>query len=329
MCLGSSLGPLMESKRTLLRGVTICFVAFALALVLLPLIGSSKVGLARAWAGQSPDAEILFSLRFPRVLLAAAAGGALAVAGLLFQALLRDALADPYTLGISSGSALGAVIAICFRLPAVGLAALVGAAGVLAVVMTLASRGRRISAFTLLLAGVTVNSLSIAAVLFFHSMADFSQSFQIVRWLMGGIESVSYQTLALLAGVVIPATAFLIFHARDWNLLSMGEDWAEARGVAAASLLRKGFAAGALLTAAATCLTGPIGFIGWMVPHALRLWVGADHRVLIPCSFLAGAAYLALCDTIARTLLAPSEIPVGVITSLLGGPFFLWMLRRL
>jgi iron complex transport system permease protein len=303
------------------------------ALLVLPLVGSARISYARAFAGLSPDAEILFYARLPRVLLALLAGGALASAGTLFQALLRDALATPYTLGVSSGASLGAVIAISAGLhqiagfPAIWVAALLGAGTVLVVVLGIATQGRRMSSFTLLLAGVTINSICLACILFLQYLADFGQSFAIVRWLLGGIDAVEYSTLGWLAAAVFPFAGFLFWKARDWNLLAVGEEWAAARGVNASRLLLGGYLAGSFVTGSVTALTGPIGFVGLIVPHALRLWLGADHRRLIPCAFFTGAAFLAVCDTLARTVLAPTEIPVGVITAMTGGPFFIWMLR--
>jgi iron complex transport system permease protein len=303
------------------------------ALCLLPLVGSARIDYARAFAGQSPDAEILFYARLPRVLLAMLAGGALAAAGTLFQALLRDALATPYTLGVSSGASLGAVIAISFGLrtiaglPAIWVLALGGASVVLALVLGIASEGRRMSSFTLLLAGVTINSICLASILFLQYLANFGQSFAIVRWLLGGIDPVEYSTLAWLAAAVFPFVAYLVWKSRDWNLLAVGEEWAAARGVSASRLMLVGYLAGSFVTGSVTALTGPIGFVGLIVPHALRLRLGADHRLLIPCAFFTGAAFLAVCDTVARTVLAPTEVPVGVITAMLGGPFFIWVLR--
>jgi iron complex transport system permease protein len=305
----------------------------ALALLVLPLIGPAPVDLRRAWAGASPDYQILFEARLPRVLLALLAGGALAVAGTLFQALLRDALATPYTLGVSSGASLGAVLAISLGwqelagLPAVWVAAFAGAGAVLALVVALASEGRRMSSFTLLLAGVTINSICLALILLLQYVAGFAQSIAIVRWLMGGIEAVSYRALAAVAAAVLPVVGYVFWRAREWNLLAVGEEWAAARGVATGRLMLAGYLAGSFIAGSITALTGPIGFVGLIVPHALRLKLGADHRLLIPCSFLAGAPFLALCDTAARTALAPTELPVGVITALLGGPFFIWLLR--
>ncbi len=304
-----------------------------LVLVAGPLVGSARLELARALAGESPHAEILFYARLPRVLLGLLAGGALALSGVLFQALVRDALADPYVLGVSGGASLGAVMAIFFGwsqvagLPAAWLAATAGAGVALLAVATIASQGRRMSSFTLLLAGITVNSICAAAILFLHSIADAGRSFAALRWLMGGIDAVEYSTLGWLAAALLPASIFVFSRARSLNLLAVGEEWAASKGVVTSRLLLGGFLAGSLMTGAVTALTGPIGFVGLIVPHALRLRFGADHRLLIPAAFLTGAAFLAGCDTLARTALAPMEVPAGVVTALLGGPFFIWLLR--
>ena len=313
--------------------IAACALILIAVLCVAPLIGSAPIHYGRALAGLAPDSVILFYARLPRVLLALLAGGTLGVAGVLFQALLRDALATPYTLGISSGASLGAVLAICLgwreigRLPGVWVCAFAGAALVLLLVLGIASEGCRMSSFTLLLAGITINSICLAVILFLQNLANFGQSFAIVHWLMGGIDPVEYSTLGWLALGVLPALAYVFYRARDWNLLAVGEDWAAARGVSVSRLLLAGYLIGSFVTGSVTALTGPIGFVGLIVPHALRLWLGADHRLLIPCSFLLGAAFLAACDTLARTILAPSEIPVGVVTALLGGPFFIWLLR--
>ena len=320
------------------RLATVCLAGgavLALVLVTMPLIGvaGGQFSLSRALAGDSMDRTILFQIRLPRVLLAALVGGSLAVAGLIFQALVRDALADPYTLGVSSGASLGAVLTICFGwrdvagLPAIAAGALVGSVLTLMLVMTIASRGARMSSFTMLLSGVTVNSICMAATLFLHNLADFGQSFVIVRWLMGGIEELDYSTLAGLAAILFPVLVYVFWRSRDWNLLAVGEDWAEARGLSSRSLMISGFLCGSLLTASVTCLTGPIGFVGLMVPHALRLRIGADHRLLIPASFLIGASFLAVCDTVARAAVQSAELPIGVVTAMIGGPFFIWLLR--
>jgi iron complex transport system permease protein len=301
-------------------------------MLLSPSIGSSPVSLRAAFAGQFPDAQVFFAVRWPRVLLASLTGGALAVAGVLFQALLRDALATPYTLGVSSGASLGAVIAICFGLhsvaglPAIWVFAFAGAAITLFLVMGVAAEGRRMSSFTLLLAGVTINSIAASLITLLHNMSTVGQSFAIVHWLMGGIEPLDYPTLAWLAAVVLPVCLLLFLQARKWNLMAVGEEWAAARGASPQRLMFWGYVAGSVLTAAVTAVTGPIGFVGLVVPHALRLVVGSDHRLLLPCSFFVGAIFLLLCDTLARSMMA-TEIPVSVITALTGGPFFIAMLR--
>jgi iron complex transport system permease protein len=301
--------------------------------LLLPLIGSADTSLLKAWAGVSPDKEIVFDIRLPRVWLGLLAGGALSVAGVMCQALLRDALATPYTMGVASGASLGAVTAICLGLGEAGqfngvwLAGFAGAAIAVVGVVGLASDGGRLSSFTLLLAGVTLNSICLALILFLQSITSFGKSLTIVRWLMGGIDTVAYGTLVWLTALLAPVIVLLFARARDWNLLAVGEDWAAARGVPAQRMMWGGYFAISVLTGLVTSLTGPIGFVGLIVPHALRLKLGADHRVLLPASFLYGAAFLAVSDTAARMILAPAEIPVGVLTALLGGPFFILLLR--
>lgn len=299
-----------------------------LVLILAPLAGSSPVSLTRVWNGDSPDRDIFFMARLPRVLMSALTGLALAVAGVLFQALLRDALATPYTLGVSSGASLGAVIAIVSGFTGgVWMLAIVGAAATLGLVLALGREGNRLSSFTLLLAGVTLNSIAIALILFLQNLTTFGRSLAIMRWLMGGIEAESYTTIGWLATVTVPLSILVFTRARDWNLLSIGEEWAAARGVETRRALLAGFLAGSVLTGLVTAFTGPIGFVGLIVPHALRLWLGADHRLLVPSSALLGAAFLCVCDTAARVVMSPVELPVGVITAMLGGPFFIWLLR--
>ncbi len=310
-----------------MRKVFWCAIALLVVALLAPLIGSAHISLSAAIAGVTPDHEIFFYARLPRVLLSLLAGAGLAVTGVVFQAILRDPLAEPYTLGVSSGASVGAVLAVCLGFRATSLAALVGAVAVMAVVLGMANEGRRISSFTLLLTGVTMNSLCFAIILFLHSVASFAQSFAISRWLMGGIEAVEYSTLAWFAVVILSVSAGIIVYAPAWNLISLGEDWASSRGVKAGTMTVFGFLAGSVLTAVTTSLCGPIGFVGLIVPHALRLWLGADHRVLLPCSLLLGAAFLGVCDTLSRVVLSPVEIPVGVVTAICGAPFFLWLLR--
>ena len=309
------------------RALAIGVLAVFAAAIVSPMIGSAHIDFARALKGLSPDREILMYARVPRMLLALLAGGALAVTGVVFQAILRDSLAEPYTLGISSGASAGAVAAISFGWNT-WLCSSIGALAVLALVLLIAFENRRLSPFTLLLAGVTMNFVSVAVIVTLHSLSSIGQSFSISRWLMGGLDASEYGPLLPLALVIFPVTGFLLWRARDWNLLAIGEDWAATRGLSSTRLVLTGYLAGSLLTAGITAITGPISFVGLLVPHALRLRFGADHRTLIPLSFLFGGAFLALCDTAARTVLSPAELPVGVITALVGGPFFIWLLRR-
>ncbi len=302
--------------------------AILLAVTLIaPLLGSTHIDLGQAFAGVSPHHEILYYARIPRVLLALLAGAALSITGVIFQCMLRDPLAEPYTLGVSSGAAVGAVLAICLGFESTGFASLIGAALVLAIVVSMSLEGRRMSSFTLLLTGVTMNSIAFAIILFLHSIASFAQSFAISRWLMGGLDAVPYSTLGWLAAIVIPVFIAVTLRAPQWNLLAVGEDWAASRGVSTAALIAFGYVAGSVLTGLVTSLTGPIGFVGLIVPHALRLRFGADHRTLMPCAILLGAAFLVICDTLSRTVNPPTDIPVGVLTAMGGGPFFLWLLR--
>jgi iron complex transport system permease protein len=318
--------------RRLVWTLSLTGLALAVVMILAPLFGSAKISLSAALAGQWPDAQVFFGVRWPRTILAALAGGALALSGALFQALLRDALATPYTLGVSSGASLGAVLAISFRwgtvagVPMVWIAALIGAMLTLALVAGVAAEGKRMSSFTLLLAGVTINSIVMSVIMVLHNLASVGQSFAIVHWLMGGIEPLPMPVLAVVAAIVLPVSAAVCWKAREWNLMAVGEEWAAARGVSPRRLLLLGYIAGSILTATVTSVTGPIGFVGLIVPHALRLKTGADHRLLLPASFLAGAAFLIVCDTAARTVMSV-EIPVSVVTALVGGPFFIALLR--
>lgn len=296
-------------------------------------VGSGHLSLERAWHGLPPDRDIFMQLRVPRALLALWTGGALGLSGVLLQAMLRNPLATPDTLGVTGGASLGAVVAIFFGwdiiagISAVTFASCVGAVGVLVLLVGISSHRRRVASTSLLLAGVTLNSICGAAIVFLSSLVGVFKSFSVNRWLMGGIDATSYQTLLWLSIWLAPICLLVFWYSREWNLLAMGETWAATRGLSPSRLLLIGCGASSILTGAVTALTGPIGFVGLIIPHALRLWLGADHRVIAPCSFFVGAAFIAICDVFSRTVLAPVEIPVGVITALIGGPVFIWMLR--
>jgi len=318
------------------------FAAAALAAVLLaPTVGSTPISLARAfdrsvpWA-ENVDAQIFFVARLPRVLAAALVGASLAASGVVLQALLRNPLATPFTLGVSAGAALGAMLVIAAGLDmgalgvsSVPLASFTGSIVATAIVYWLARSQRRgLSTNVLLLAGVTLNSFFSALILFVQYLADFTQAFRTVRWLMGDLDVGSYGPIvAALPLVVLSFIAFAVL-ARSLNLLSLGSDAAAARGVDVVRAERLAFLSASLATGAAVSLAGPIGFIGIVVPHLVRLLVGADHRVVLPASACFGAAFLIGCDLLSRTVMAPMELPVGIVTAMIGGPFFLWQLVR-
>ncbi len=269
------------------------------------------------------------------MLLALGAGAGLSLAGALFQAMLRDSLADPYTLGISAGASLGAVVTISagldtvLGLPGTWVGALGGAFAVLGLVMgpALVGRGRRLSAFTMLLTGIAVNSVCAAGILILSSFAGLVRSFSISRWLIGSVDSVSYSSLVALWVVVGVGGVFILSQARSWNLLAVGEQWAVSRGVRVGRLMGTGYVAGSVLVAGAIALTGPIGFVGLIVPHLVRSRVSADSRVLMPCSFFLGGTLLAVCDAIGRVVVPPAEIPAGAVLALIGGPYLVWVIR--
>jgi len=313
----------------------------AIAVVTGPLVGSTSISLRRAFDASIPfndnvDAQIFFVARLPRTLAGALVGGMLASAGVVFQGLLRNPLATPFTLGVSAGAALGAMLAITFGwsfawlgLPAASVASFAGALVAVAIVYALAqAKHRGLSTDVLLLAGVTLNAFFSALILFVQYFADFAQTYRILRWLMGDLDISSYGPLVTAAPLALLALMVFAWLARSLNLLSLGADSAETRGLDVARTQRAAFFSASLATGAAVSVGGPIGFIGIIVPHLVRLLVGADHRIVLPASALFGAAFLIGCDAIARTVMAPVEVPVGVITAIIGGPFFVWLLIR-
>ena len=318
------------------------FGALAAAAVLLaPLVGATAIDFRRAFDFSIPfadnvDAQIFFVARLPRTLAGACVGALFAASGVVFQGLLRNPLATPFTLGVSTGAALGAVLAITFNwslgfigISAVPVAAFVGSLVAVAIVYALAqARHRGLSTTVLLLAGVTMNAFFSAMILFVQYFASFADTYRTLRWLMGDLDVSSYEPL--LAALPTATVAFVVFAwlARPLNLLSLGPDSAESRGLDVARAQRAAFLSASLATGAAVSIGGPIGFVGIIIPHLVRLMVGPDHRLVLPAATLFGAAFLVGCDLIARTILAPVELPVGIITALLGGPFFLWLLIR-
>lgn len=326
-------------RRRLAVAVAIYGTCAAAAVLLSPLAGSTPISLRRVFDGsvpfdQNPDAQIFFIARLPRTLAGALVGATLASAGVVFQGLLRNPLATPFTLGVSAGAALGAMLAITFGwslggIGAVPAASFVGSLGAVAIVYALArARHRGLSTSALLLGGVTMNAFFSALILFVQYFADFAETYRTIRWLMGDLDISSYQPLASALPLVLVSFLAFAWLARPLNLLSLGDASAETRGLNVVRTQRTAFFSASLATGAAVSVGGPIGFVGIIIPHLVRLMVGADHRVVLPASALFGAAFLIGCDVVARTAMAPIELPVGVITALIGGPFFLWLLVR-
>jgi iron complex transport system permease protein len=293
-----------------------------------------KLGLAGRPEGVPGSTEIiLFELRLPRVVLAMLVGSALAVSGTVFQALFRNPMADPAIVGVSSGAALGAIVVIILGGGgalgglAVSAAAFVGALVVALLVYRLARIGPTVQVATLLLAGIAVAAV-ISAVISLIMAFSGEQIRSIYFWLLGGLGARGWSAVAVAAPLVAMGAALASASRRDLNLLTLGEERAAQLGLDVERFKRLSVATGALLAAAAVSAAGVIGFVGLMTPHLLRLFLGADHRRLIPAVILGGAAFLVLADLSARTVLSPEEIPVGAVTALLGGPFFLFLLRR-
>ena len=293
-----------------------------------------KLGLADRPAGVPQSVEIiLFQLRIPRVLLAVVVGAALAAAGAVFQALFRNPLADPAIIGVSSGAALGAVAAMLIAGGAfagglvVPAAAFLGALGAGLLVYRIARVGPAVQVATLLLAGIAVAAL-ISAVMALVLTYSGERIRSIYFWLLGGLSARSWESLGAAAPIAALGIAAAWGTAGHLNLVALGEERAAQLGLEVERFKRVALATGALLTGAAVAVAGVVGFVGLMTPHLLRLILGADHRRLLPASILGGAVFMVLADLTARTVRSPEEIPVGAVTALLGGPFFLYLLRR-
>jgi iron complex transport system permease protein len=315
---------ILTPSRCLLR-IAAYAVPCLLVIAAAPFVGSHRT-----------TAQILWELRVPRVLLGLLAGGTLALVGASLQVILRNPLATPYTLGVTGGGALGAVIAIAVPglhlavgpLSTVQIFALAGCGATLLLIYVFARRPEGISMPTLLLAGVTIGILCGALSLLVRYLADPKLLVAMDRWVMGGLDVVGYAKLGSMAPLLLPGLGLLVLQVPTLNHLSLGEEMAAGHGVDVAGVHREVFFGAGLATAAVVSVTGPIGFVGLIVPHAVRRLSGFDHRVVLPASFLLGGAFLVACDALARTLIAPSEMPVGILTALIGGPVFIWILLR-
>jgi iron complex transport system permease protein len=319
-----------------LAGVLLAACVAGAAFGAVPISASDVLGsLAAVLRGGplTPAQALVIDLRLPRVALAALVGACLASAGVLYQALFRNALADPYILGVSSGAGLGAALAFAITgagaaaLWAPPLAAFIGALATIVLVATLATRRGVMETLSLLLAGVAV-SYTLAALTSFVLVVRREQMSRIVFWMMGGLQGATWQQVGIVGAMLVVGLAVPLVFARELNILLLGDERAGELGVDVERVKRIILAAASVVVSAAVSVSGLIGFVGLMTPHAARLVLGPDHRLLLPASVLSGAIVMVLADLIARVVLAPVELPVGIVTAIAGGPVFVWLLVR-
>lgn len=331
----------MTDRRRLafaLMALTMLLLLVAVAALFVGSAGLSPRAVARALAGraerESVEAIVTLGLRLPRVLVAVLAGGALAVAGVAFQGLTRNPLAEPSVLGVTSGAAFGVVLAQILGLgagvaDALAVAAFAFGGALLAAVSVylIAASPGGLAVQTLLLAGVIVGIFFSSAITVVISIVDFNRLGGVIHWLLGNLAPVPAGSLAVFAVLAAAGFMLVLRSARQLNLLALGEEAARQLGVDAERLKRRVFLAAALLTGTVVAFTGPIGFVGLIVPHVLRGLIGQDNRLLVPTALVGGGVFLLAADTLARNIVAPAELSVGVITAFCGAPFFIWVLR--
>lgn len=300
-------------------------------------IGAVQIPLDTLWGGSEDTTAttIVWQIRMPRVFLAALVGAALAVAGASFQALLKNPLADPYTLGVSSGASVGAVATLFFgmSIPFVGmftlpLLSMVGALVTLLLVLTFArAMDKSLRMETIILTGIITSSFFGAMISLMIALTG-EELRQIIGWLLGSVAMRTWVHVQMIVPFVVIAGGWLLFRARDLNALQLGEDRAHHLGVNVSRVKKEVLIGGSVLTGAAVAVSGTIGFVGLVIPHMTRLLFGADNRHVLPLSMINGASLLILCDLVARTIIEPTELPIGVMTALLGAPVFAWIFFR-
>jgi len=274
---------------------------------------------------------VIWQIRFPRVLLATLVGAALSLGGLVFQALLRNPLAEPYILGISGGSAIGAIIGILIGLskfPGVSLMAFAGSIAILLLILVMSSGQTILKKDALLLSGVMVNAFCAAVIMFLVSMTQDSRLHNIIFWLMGDLSMVDIGHVGILAAILCPCFILVFWFSNSMNLLLMGKEMAQTMGVNIKAVTVILLVATSFMVSATVSYCGLVGFVGLVVPHLLRLLFGPDHRVLVPACIFGGGAYLVFCDVLARVLPEQGEMPAGVITAMIGAPLFIFLLKK-
>lgn len=331
---------ILTAKKLIFRIVTSLFV-LGLVMIACSLVGTESISLKKAFgagveeAAVNTDYIIFFHVRVPRIILAAIVGAALACSGVVLQALLRNPLADPYILGISSGAGLGAIIAVICgfsstilgRSP-IALFAFAGALITVWLVWLIGKLTGKTHVTGLLLAGVVVNAFFSAVIMFLTSITKSDQVYSTIFWLMGNMAEEDYLVLWLSGGCTIAGISALFYISPHLNVITFGRTAAKSMGINTETIQLIAFAIAALITAVAVSLSGLIGFVGLIVPHGVRLVFGPDHRQLLPLSAVIGSIFLIAADTLARIVVEPAQLPVGVVTAIIGGPFFLILLVR-
>jgi iron complex transport system permease protein len=324
--------------KRLLLVIPLLSAVLAAAVLIALCSGSASQGLGTSLSvilGQGqPDPgleTIIWQLRFPRILLAFLVGATLSLGGLVFQALLRNPLAEPYILGISGGSAIGAIIGITLglsRFPGVSFCAFLGSLATLLLILVMSSGKTILKKDALLLSGVMVNAFCSAVIMFLLSLTQDARLQNIIFWLMGDLSSVESGTAGILALILIPCFLVVFYFSHAMNLLLVGKEMAQTMGLPVKPLTIVLLIVTSLMVSATVSYSGLVGFVGLVMPHLLRLIWGPDHRVLVPACILAGGAYLVICDLLARTLPQQGEMPAGVITAIIGAPLFIYLLKK-
>jgi iron complex transport system permease protein len=331
---------ILTSRKLAIR-VVICLAVLVVVMCLCAFVGTQEISLKRVFAGpgkvpgENIDYEIFVGVRLPRVILAALVGAALACSGVILQAILRNPLADPYILGISSGAGLGVIIAVISGVTwslwagsPIAVFAFAGALGTVWLVWCIGHFTGKSQVTNLLLAGVVINAFFSAVIMFLTSIAKSEQVHSTIFWLMGNITEKSLTVLGISAGCILAGIFALFCISHRLNVLTFGEEEAKGLGVDTAKVRVIAFGFAAFITAIAVSISGLVGFVGLIIPHGVRLVFGPDHRQLLPVSGIIGGVFLVAADTLARTIVAPAQLPVGVITAIAGGPFFLVLLAK-
>lgn len=298
-------------------------------------IGSHSINIYNIFNSESIDNYIFFNTRLQRVITGFITGGILAVSGLVFQSIFKNPIATPFTLGVAGGASLGAAIYILFAqsisLMAVfgqTIAALIGAVITILIVYSFAFIKGRLNNITLLLAGVAVNFFTSSLIMFIQYFADIQKSYNITRYITGSLAAVSLNNILFLTPLSLAAFIIIYSYHKELDIISMGEYTAKSRGVNITSSITILYFTVSLSIATVVSATGPIGFVGMIIPHIIRMYVSFKNKILIPVSFIFGGAFLVLCDTVSRVIIAPAELPVSVVTSLIGAPFFIFLIMK-